>query len=417
MSQVTLRRDAWFGDRDVRFAFPDGWDVTVYPHKGAPTVSDAAIRDAFSRPIGTRRLAEIAAGKRSAAIIVDDLSRPTPAERIIPYVLGELHAAGVPDSGVRFVVGGGAHRPLTREEKARKVGEAVARKYPVHDHNTYSGTLAALGNLADGTPVYINEVVAQSEVKVAVAGIYPHPSAGLGGGAKIIVPGVAGISTILYNHQLFPGRGRGNLQRRGAEPDMRENAEAVARHLGLDMIVNTVVNAKREVAGVFVGDVVAAYEAGAKFASGVYDTPLPKQAVATTDIVFVNCYPQDMDPVQVGKSTWPLEVFTNAYKVVINGACDGIFYHGVSDKMDYCRFLETKDKRPKVEAPVAPAITSKGQMIMLSEHFAPQDFYRHNVGGALFASWDALVAALRGVCPKGKVAVIPTSPLQLPKVV
>jgi len=417
MSEVTLRRDAWFGDRDVRFSFPNGWEVAVYPHKGAPTLGDAAIREAFSRPLGTKRLSEIAAGKRSAAVIVDDLSRPTPAERIIPYVLEELHAAGVPDGGIQFVVGGGAHRPLTREEKARKVGEAVARKYPVHDHNTYSGTLAALGNLADGTPVFINEVVARSEVKIGLAGIYPHPGAGLGGGAKIVVPGVAGIATILYNHQLFPGRGRGNLQRQGAEPDMRENAEAVARHLGLDIIINTVLNAKREVAGVFVGDVVEAYRAGIKFASGVYETALPKQAVAATDIVFVNCYPQDTDPVQVGKSTWPLEVFANAYKVVINGACDGILYHGVSDKMDYRRYLGTRGKRPKVDVPKTPTITSKGQMIMLSEHFDPQDFYRQNKGGALFTSWDALVKALVGVCPKGKVAVIPSSPLQLPRLV
>jgi hypothetical protein len=198
---------------------------------------------------------------------------------------------------------------------------------------------------------------------------------------------------------------------------MREDAEDGARYIGLDIIVNTVINSRRELAGLFVGDVVEAHRAGMKFAQSVYETALPKEAVEKTDIVFVNAYPQDMDPVQVVKSTWPLNVFKNAYKVLLNAACDGIDYHGVRDRMDFCRFLRLREKAPKAEAPKRPGITSKDQMVTLSEHFPPADFYRDFPKGVLFTRWDELVQEMAEVCPKGRVALIPCSPIQLPKMV
>ncbi len=291
-------------------------------------------------------------------------------------------------------------------------------EYEVLDHDAYSGSLCPMGNLPDGTPVYLNEAVAQAELKLAVAGICPHSMVGLGGGAKIIVPGVVGIATIRYNHDLYPHRGRGIVESPDSTiADARDNMEAVARHVGLGMIFNTVVNGDRKVAGLFVGDVVAAHRAGAAFAARIGETVLPKQEAESTDIAFINAYPQDMDPVQVTKSDWPWQVFKSAYKVMVNSASDGILYHGVSDKMDFRRWLSTKHERPKVAVPKSVAIASRDQYIMLSEHMLAEDFYRRNRDGAFFTSWDSVVAALNRVCPKAKVAVIPTAPIQIPKVV
>ncbi len=417
MTEITLRTRAWMGDEEGTFTVPDGWDVSVYGPKDAETIDDEAVRKALTSPIGTERLSELARGRKSAVIILDDLSRPTPAANVAPFVLAELREAGVPDSGIRFVIGGGAHRPLTQEEMAKKVGREIAGKYEVFNHDAYSGDLVGLGNLDDGTPVYVNPVVAESEVKIGLSGIYPHPSAGLGGGAKIVLPGIVGITTIAYNHMLFSSRGRGNVERQTQDVDMRDNLERVARFVGLDIIVNTVLNSKREVAGLFVGDVVKAHRAGCAFAKQVYGTSIPKSALTDTDIVFINAYPLDYDPVQVGKSTWPTTVFENAYKVVVNAASDGVLYHGLSDRMDYARYLMLKQKGSNVKVPARASVTSKEQMIMLSEHFAPKDFYGRYEDGALFDSRDALVEELKKVCPNGKVAVIPCSAIQLPEIV
>lgn len=418
MTCIELRTRAWMGDEEKTFAFPEGWEVTVYPPRDGKALDDEGIKKALADPIGTQRISQMARGKKSAVIIVDDLSRPTPAWRVAPFVLAELKEAGVPDSGIRFVVGGGAHRPLTEDEIAKKVGEKVAARYQITNHDSYSGKLVGMGNLEDGTPVYLDPIVAESELKIGLSGIYPHPSAGLGGGAKIIVPGVVGIATIAYNHGLFRSRGRGNVELQGQGDDMRANAEKVARFIGMHLIVNTVLNGRREVAGLFVGDVVEAHRAGVAFAKKVYGTPLPKSAVANTDIVFINAYPLDYDPVQVVKSIWPVGVFENAYKVMINPASDGILYHGLTDRMDYARYLMLKETPKEVDIPSKPTVDSRDHLVMFSGGFRPEDYYgrARYQGGSLFSSWDALIGELVRVCPEGNVAVIPCSAIQLPEI-
>ena len=124
---VTVRSGAWHGDKELTLNFPASWEVEVLAPNDAPALSDAQIERAFAEPIGTPRIAELAKGRKSAAIIVDDLSRPTPAAKIIPFLLRELAAAGVPKSEIRFVVGPGSHRPLTDAEIPKKLGQMWQR--------------------------------------------------------------------------------------------------------------------------------------------------------------------------------------------------------------------------------------------------------------------------------------------------
>ena len=414
---VKLRTQAWIADTETAFDLPQGWDVTCYPPVDAPALDDPGMRESLANPIDTQTIAEIARGKHSAAIVVDDLSRPTPAADILPYVLSELNRAGVADGGIRIVIGGGSHRPLTEEEIAKKVGADAARRCKVYNHDAYSGELTGLGNLPDGTPVYINPVVADSDIKIGVAGVFPHPNAGFGGGAKIILPGVCGIATIAYFHSQFAYRGRGNIEEQGGQEDMRTIAEKTARLAGLDLVVNAVLNSRREVAGLFTGDVVAAHRAAAKFARRVYSTPIPRAGVQSCDIVIINAYPLDYDPVQVSKSAWPLEVFDKAYRVTISAASDGIPYHGLGEGMDYRRYLAQKQKASAVSVPGRVEVTSKDQFIMLSQNYSAADFYGRFENGLLFTDWRTLIGQLEHCQPRATVAVLPCSGIQLPEIV
>src|SRR5262245_53347892 len=113
---VTIPSRAWYGDIDLTLEFPATWDVHTMAMQDAPALTPAQIERAFANPIGTPPIHQLAKGRKSAAIVIDDLSRPTPASVMIPYVLGELAKAGIPKEEIRFVVGGGSHRPLTLEE-------------------------------------------------------------------------------------------------------------------------------------------------------------------------------------------------------------------------------------------------------------------------------------------------------------
>lgn len=417
MILVNLRTGMWCGDNDLTLSFPDNWNVSVYKSKDAEALDESGIERALSEPIGAKPIEELSCCKKNAVIIVDDLSRPTPAHQVIPHILRKLKDGGIKDESIRFVIGGGSHRPLTKEEMKKKVGPDVAAKYEVHNHDVYSGNLIGMGNLEDGTPVYINDVVAHSELKIGIGGIIPHGGGGFGGGGKLIVPGIAGYTTISYNHGLYRGRGHGNVERQGDEKDMRDNMEEVARHIGLDFMVNIVLTSKREIAGLYAGDVVKSHRQGATFAKKTYSTVIPKNEIETTDIVVINSYPQDYDPVQMGKSMWPSGVFKSALKIVIDPASDGIIYHGMGNRMDYKRYLRMKANEPKpTNIPEKAEIKSKDTFVLLSNNFPKDEFYKRYSNGAMFDNWEEIIDQLKKLYDKANVAVIPNSPIQLPEI-
>jgi hypothetical protein len=413
-SEVRLRTGAWGRDADELFRFPDAWEIVAYPPRDAGPLTDMAIGEALAQPVGTERLSTLARGKRSAVVVVDDLTRPAQASRVIPFVLEELRQAGVPDGEICFVIGGGTHRPVTRSEAACKVGQEIAARYQVVAHDAYSGSLAGLGNLANGTPIYVSETVARSEVKIAVGGVIPHDAAGFGGGAKVILPGVAGIATVAYNHRNFAIRSRGTIEREGDGTDIRDNAEEVARHIGIDMGINLVVNSQRDVAGVFAGDIVEAHRAACRFARPIYETAIPRSAADNTDVVIINAYPQDYDPASLAKSLWPREVFERSFHVVVLQCTDSEWYHGLADGRDYASYSRSRHSKPSTHHPTQASIRDRGQMIALSTRYPDEEFYARYEDGALFRSWSRLVADLERICPVARVTVIPCSPLQLP---
>ena len=410
---ATVRSGAWYGDKELTLNFPTDWEVEMLDPKDAPTLSDTQIEQAFAEPIGTPRISELANGKKSATIIVDDLSRPTPASRIIPYILRELTSAGVPKSEIRFVAGVGAHRPLTDEDIVKKVGADIAAAYEVTNHNFMSGDLRAFGNLENGMPVYLNPVVADADFKICLGGIYPHSSVGFSGGAKLIVPGIAGFTTMFYFHTFPPGRGPAVIEGQSDEPDRRDSAELAAGVLGLDMIANVVLNSRREICGLFVGDFIKAHRKGAHFAMDTYGTMIPETTRKETDLVIINCYPLDADAIQLDKALAALSYFENAYTIALYPASDSSCYHGLFDRIDYPRYLRQRAEQTPPEAP-PQQIGRRGQLHVWSEHFFADDFYKEYPASLLFRDLEGLIQLFVEKLPEqAKVAVLPVGGIQV----
>ena len=414
--QAKMYSRAFFGDEEITLSFPNGWQVDVLAPEQLPALDEIQLQTAFAQPVGTPRIAELARRKRSAAIVVDDLSRPTPADALIPFVLRELATAGVPESEIRFVVGTGSHRPLSAEEIALKVGADTARRFQVTCHNFMGGNLRGLGNLEDGTPIFIDPVVADADFKICVGGVYAHGAVGFGGGSKLILPGVSGFATMYCFHTFYPGRGHAVIENESGQRDGRDLSEEVAGRVGLDVVVNAVLNHRRQIAGLFVGDFVAAQRRAAAFAVQAYGTEIPDEMRSATDLVVANCYPLDTDAIQTGKALWPRRFFPNAYAVAVNPACDGICYHGLFERRNYERFLAEHEARRQQGDEDPPARIGKpDQTLVLSEHFPTPEFYEKHPRDILFRDWDELVAQLAAKLPAdARVVVFPFASIQVP---
>ncbi len=260
---------------------------------------------ALRHPIGAPRLAELAKGKKRAVILFDDFTRPQPTHEILPAVLDELRAGGLADDAIRFVTAYGAHRAMTTEEMAKKLGEDVVARHLVFNHNIYEH-LVDCGTTERGTRVSINREVAESDLRIAIGGVVPHLTAGFGGGGKMMIPGVASADTIGMFHvdladrlKLRTGEGSGAGLGRIEGNELRADIEDAARLAGLHFKVDLITNGQREVIGVFAGDFVAAHREACRFATETYATPVVRDA----DVVVANTYPIENQAV---KSTWPM---------------------------------------------------------------------------------------------------------------
>ena len=276
---------AWYGEEELELDFPESWEVTVCKMKGhdAPPLDDGGLRKAFASPIGTKTIKELARGKKEVAILFDDLSRATPTSVLVPYVLEELAAAGIPDDNIRFIAAIGAHGTMNGIDFRKKLGDEVLGRFLVYNHNPYENC-TPLGMSSMSTPMSTNSELMACDLKIGIGSIVPHPF-GFGGGSKIILPGVASMDTIDANHArlgLFPGVGMGKLENNLLMQDIVE----AARMAGLDVKVDAIINMKREVTALFVGDPVEEHVAGVKLAREHYATDMVRDA----DIVVANCY-------------------------------------------------------------------------------------------------------------------------------
>jgi len=201
-----MKIDLPYGKGCVGISLPD--DTTVVYPKELPRVSDVAaeIRRAMAEPIGTPPLRELAAGKRDAVVVINDITRPAPSREMLVVILEELQLAGIPERAVTVVIATGNHRPNSPAEIAGMVGEEFARRLRVVNHACEDdAALTRVDASGVDVPIRVNALVAKASVKILTGLIAPHQAAGYSGGRKSLAPGVAALETIAKQHS-FPIR-------------------------------------------------------------------------------------------------------------------------------------------------------------------------------------------------------------------
>jgi len=324
-----------YGKAEIEIRIPrKNYLATLMP-KYRPGAKDEAgeIRRALDNPIGTPRLREIARGKKSAVIVVNDITRPTATYRLLPPLLDELHEAGIEDNAVFFLVATGTHRDNTREELEGMLGKEIMQRFRVLNHRCQDESIMVdLGKTRSGIPVVINRLFREAELKILTASIAPHQAAGFSGGRKSVLPGLASIATLKQHHGYScrpdkPAMGwvEGNM--------FHESALEAAKMAGTDFILNTVQNHLKEITDCVAGDVEAAWLEGVKISRQIFEVRVPHavEIVITTP----GGYPKDIDLYQSQKSMAAAEMLVKeGGTVILPAECkDGIGARGFYEWM------------------------------------------------------------------------------------
>ena len=319
---------AWYGDKDFNLEFPDSWDVKLFNMKDANIISQKEIETAINNPLGTPTLKEIAKGKGNAVIVVEDISRPTSMENIIKIILNQLNAVGIEDEKITILYALGAHRPLDRRDSIKKLGLSIVDRINIENHHPYEN-LIHIGESKIGTPIYLNKTYHNADIKIAIGSVVPHPLAGYGGGAKIILPGLCGIQTLFANHVAAVKGGAGGI---GFVTKLRKDIEDVSEKVGLDFSVNVISTMRRGIAGIYTGHFIDAHRKAMELAKKVYATELPPDF--ELDIGFFNLYPEDIELFQSIKGLNFLSASKKFIKkdgavIILTAASEGRGFHSL----------------------------------------------------------------------------------------
>jgi len=281
-----------YGSGHLPIEVPDDRTTVIEPaHIDGLADEKAAVLDALQNPIGSQPLLERISPDTKICIAFTDITRATPNDRIIPWLLEHL---GGPNDNITLLNQLGTHRPNTQEELETMLTREVVANYRVLNHEPENPeALVQVGTTADGTPALLNRHIVEADLRIITGFIEPHFFAGFSGGVKGIMPGCAGLETVMSNHgaknigdpQATFGVTEGN--------PLWEELRDIALKTGPSFLLNVTLNEQRDITNVFAGDIIEAHKTGCVFVkkSAMQPVERPFDIVVTTN----SGYPLDLN--------------------------------------------------------------------------------------------------------------------------
>jgi lactate racemase len=313
-----------YGRGALRVELPASLEVTVIRKQAMPLLPNPteAVRAALARPVGALRLVESARGKKSACILICDITRPVPNALLLQPIVRELLEAGVPASGIVVLVATGLHRPNLGTELEELIGDPwVLRTVRVENHYARSDDdHVDLGSTKAGTPVKLDRRFVQADVKIVTGLVEPHFMAGYSGGRKVIAPGVAHRDTITTFHsERFMSNPRADNCVLAGNP-LHEEQLAIAAMVGPVLSMDVVIDEERRLSFVSFGEVVQSHALAVEFVERYARVPVPRRF--KTVVTSAAGYPLDKTYYQTVKGmVAPLDILERGGNLIIASEC------------------------------------------------------------------------------------------------
>mgnify|MGYP000250597149 CR=1 FL=1 len=416
-----------YGRKGLEVDLPDRHLVKVLDYQAMAPLADpaGAVADCLRRPVGTPPLVEMARGKRTACIVVCDITRPVPNALVLPPLLDALHSGGIAAADISILIATGLHRPNWDSELEEVLGPDIPRHYAVYNHD--GRNLAEhrfLGHSPRGIPIWIDARFVEADLKIAVGLIEPHFMAGFSGGRKLVCPGIAARETILAWHS--PALLESPLARAGSldgNPVHEENTW-IARRAGLDFVVNTVIDQHRRLLHVSAGEMDAAFAS----AVDVARQAAVDRLAAPVDVVVTSAagYPLDATYYQTIKGMVAVEPIIRPGGTIIIAAeiSEGVggpeFAALFDEHPDLDSFLRWMHSSGEVrtdqwQLEMFARAAKKARITLVTDGLSPAQVRRMYVNHC--ASVESAVAeAIERYGPTATLAAVPKGPYVLPEI-
>ncbi|MBD3375524.1 nickel-dependent lactate racemase [candidate division KSB1 bacterium] len=413
-----------YGKKGLKARVPEKNLIKILSMRDFEPVSDApiAITKSLLQPIASPSLFDAAKRKKSACIVICDITRPVPNRDLLPPILRTLLAAGIARENILILIATGLHRPNIKKELVELVGEDIARNYRIENHFGQDiNSHGYLGKSSRGTPVYLDRRFLEADFRVITGFIEPHFMAGFSGGRKVVVPGIAHFKTmqVLHGPELLshPNSREGMVEHN----PFHDEALEIARMAGVDFNVNVALNEDKEIIGIFSGDLDRSHLAGVEFVRNV----VRSSVTDPVDIVITSAagYPLDKTWYQAVKGmTAAKSIIKPGGTIIIASECsEGVGSAEFTEQMENFKsadqYLDELFQRDEFlldqwQVQKYAAARKHAKIVTVSDGLSTEQKNKLNIDWAESVE-KALDVAMAEYGEKATIAVIPKGPYVL----
>ena len=323
-----------YGHANIEFSLSNSFEIqSILPFSIQPDHPEVEIvKQSLNNPLDHFEVQKLISKESSVVIVVNDKTRPVPNALLLSPLIDNLLHFGIQKKNIRFIIGMGTHIPMQTEEFIKVLPVEIVENYPITAHNCDDeANLVFKGFSSGGTPVFVNRVFDQADIRIVVGNIEPHHFAGFSGGVKSAAIGVCGRKTITVNHRLLLDKNAvvGNYE---TNP-LRQDIEEIGRMIQITLALNVVLNSEKRILHCFWGKPDAVMHEGIQASRMVSMQKIPHRA----DLVVASAggYPKDINLYQAQKAmTHASLILRPGGIILLAAACEeGIGSQGYEDFM------------------------------------------------------------------------------------
>lgn len=412
-----------YGEGNLEIELPTNTNVNIIAPKKIESIEDpkAAISESLRKPIGSRPLCEVVQPGSKIGIIFNDITRATPNETIINAILKEI--PNIPHEYITLYNALGTHRNNSQDELKNILSQELVVEFRIVQNNSFDrSTQKSIGKTKNGNEIWINRDLLENDLIILTGFIEPHFFAGYSGGGKAVMPGMAGIETILFNHgakniadvNSIWGKLEGN-------PIQQEVREVISK-VDSTFLVNVALNNDKEITAVFSGDVIEAHDVGCEYVkkSALVPVTEPFDVVITSN----SGYPLDQNLYQAVKGmSAAAQIVKDGGTIIMASECrDGLPDHGLfgellskaNSKKELLDMVNQPDfkKLDQWQVQVLALIQNKAEIFVYSDYLD-----RETLESRLLSHTNNIRTTIEYLIKqygeKIKIAVLPEGPLTI----
>lgn len=422
-----MKVDLLYGKKGLILDVPDGVRATVIRKRPMKPLTEPgkAVTEALLNPVKSQGLARLAAGKKTACILICDITRPVPNGTILPPVIECLEGAGISRKNILILVATGLHRPNEGSELREIIGsEEIFRTVRAENHFARDRDAhLSLGTTTGGIPIMIDRRFVEADIKLVTGLVEPHFMAGYSGGRKVIAPGIAYQDTILKFHtpRILEHCKAVNCVIEG-NPLHNEQVEIV-RAIGGVVALNVVIDEERRIGFVNFGEIEASHLEAVSFMRRHAEVGVPRRfsTVVTTSAG----YPLDKTYYQTVKGmVGVIDILEPGGDIIIASECsegmgsrDFVEAQRVLCRIGPEKFMAMLDGRTKAlvdewQTEMLLKATRKGTVHLFTTGLKPDDY--QDIFIKMTASVEQAVKDSLARSGNNEIAVVPEGPYVIP---